>query len=89
MIEKRGHSAAEFRLQVVNVGLTAFVDAVNMHQSLQYDCQAISCHYAACDCNYIDVSGTTQEVISEEVKEIAAKRGIEDISFEVEKNKPD
>ena len=36
--------------------------------------QAISCHYAASDCHYIDVKGTTQENIASEVKEVAEKR---------------
>lgn len=39
--------------------------------------KAISCHYASCDCHYIDVKGTSQEVIEREVKDIAsAKYGI-------------
>jgi phytanoyl-CoA hydroxylase len=36
--------------------------------------KAISCHYAASECEYIDVKGTTQENIAEEVKGIAEKR---------------
>lgn len=36
--------------------------------------KAISCHYAASDCNYIDVKGTTQENISAEIIEIAKKK---------------
>jgi len=36
--------------------------------------KAISTHYAASECQYIDVKGTTQENIAEEVKEIAKKR---------------
>ncbi|XP_019747420.1 phytanoyl-CoA dioxygenase, peroxisomal isoform X1 [Hippocampus comes] len=36
--------------------------------------KAISCHYASSDCNYIDVKGTTQENIENEVKEIASKK---------------
>lgn len=36
--------------------------------------QAISCHYAASDCAYIDVSGTTQENLAKEVIELAQKR---------------
>lgn len=38
--------------------------------------KAISCHYAASECNYIDVHGTTQENIANEVAEIAAKKGV-------------
>ncbi|KAK7129698.1 hypothetical protein R3I94_009349 [Phoxinus phoxinus] len=46
--------------------------------------KAISCHYASSDCYYIDVKGTTQENISNEVKELAAKKyGVDDtISFQ-------
>ncbi|XP_066561120.1 phytanoyl-CoA dioxygenase, peroxisomal [Amia ocellicauda] len=36
--------------------------------------KAISCHYASADCYYIDVKGTTQENIEDEVKEIAFKK---------------
>ncbi|XP_076861073.1 phytanoyl-CoA dioxygenase, peroxisomal isoform X1 [Brachyhypopomus gauderio] len=36
--------------------------------------KAISCHYASADCYYIDVEGTTQENISNEVKELAFKK---------------
>lgn len=39
--------------------------------------QAISCHYAACECEYIDVTNTSQEVIEEEIKALARKRGVE------------
>lgn len=47
--------------------------------------QAISCHYAASECFYIDVRGSSQEIISSEVEEIAKKRLGNDIelSFEV------
>ncbi|XP_064174741.1 phytanoyl-CoA dioxygenase, peroxisomal [Anguilla rostrata] len=36
--------------------------------------KAISCHYASADCYYIDVKGTTQENIENEVKEIASHK---------------
>ncbi|KAM4678544.1 phytanoyl-CoA dioxygenase, peroxisomal [Discoglossus pictus] len=40
--------------------------------------KAISCHYASADCHYIDVKGTSQENIEQEVAEIALKRyGVE------------
>ncbi|XP_047001352.1 phytanoyl-CoA dioxygenase, peroxisomal-like [Schistocerca americana] len=39
--------------------------------------KAISCHYAASDCDYIDVRGTTQENIAQEVLEITKRRGVE------------
>ncbi|KAM5172621.1 phytanoyl-CoA dioxygenase, peroxisomal-like [Mantella aurantiaca] len=35
--------------------------------------KAISCHYASSDCHYIDVKGTTQENIEQEVSELAQK----------------
>ncbi|OQR68287.1 phytanoyl-CoA dioxygenase, partial [Tropilaelaps mercedesae] len=38
--------------------------------------KAISCHYAASECEYIDVTGTNQENIAKEVLEIAHRRGI-------------
>lgn len=36
--------------------------------------KAISCHYAASECHYIDVRGTTQENIAREVEQIAEKK---------------
>ncbi|XP_069703083.1 phytanoyl-CoA dioxygenase, peroxisomal-like [Periplaneta americana] len=42
--------------------------------------KAISCHYAASECHYIDVDGTTQENIAKEVEEMAARRGL-DLNF--------
>ncbi|RXN25708.1 phytanoyl- peroxisomal [Labeo rohita] len=45
--------------------------------------KAISCHYASSDCYYIDVNGTTQENISNEVKELAVKKyGADSVSFQ-------
>jgi hypothetical protein len=44
--------------------------------------KAISCHYAASECYYIDVEGTTQENISKEVQEMASKRGLK-LDFKV------
>ncbi|MPC36381.1 Phytanoyl-CoA dioxygenase, peroxisomal [Portunus trituberculatus] len=43
--------------------------------------KAISCHYAASECEYIDVRGTSQENIAKEVEEVARRRGINDLSF--------
>lgn len=46
--------------------------------------QAISCHYASADCYYIDVRGTTQENIENEVKELAQKKyGMNEVAFKV------
>lgn len=36
--------------------------------------KAISCHYASSDCHYIDVSGTNQQVIADEIIDMAKKR---------------
>ncbi|TRY82952.1 hypothetical protein DNTS_009625, partial [Danionella cerebrum] len=46
--------------------------------------KAISCHYASSDCYYIDVKGTTQENIGNEVKELASRKyGVDDtVSFQ-------
>jgi len=45
--------------------------------------KAISCHFASCECRYIDVTGTTQQNIAIEVKEIARRRGFNDMDFKV------
>lgn len=47
--------------------------------------QAISCHYAAADCFYIDVKGTMQENIEKEVAELIEKKFDKDntITFQV------
>eukprot|EP01103_Thecamoeba_quadrilineata_P004023 TRINITY_DN13753_c0_g1_i1.p1 TRINITY_DN13753_c0_g1~~TRINITY_DN13753_c0_g1_i1.p1 ORF type:complete len:327 (-),score=65.31 TRINITY_DN13753_c0_g1_i1:66-1046(-) len=40
--------------------------------------KAISCHYASADCDYIDVTGTSQQVIAEEVIGITKRKfGVE------------
>ena len=36
--------------------------------------KAISCHYAASECDYIDLTGTIQEDFKKEVEQLAAKR---------------
>lgn len=38
--------------------------------------KAISCHYSASDCYYIDVKGTIQENITKEIEEIAKSKGL-------------
>jgi len=38
--------------------------------------KAISCHYAASECHYIEVKGTTQENIALETEQVAQKRGV-------------
>ncbi|KAE8745082.1 hypothetical protein FOCC_FOCC008258 [Frankliniella occidentalis] len=39
--------------------------------------KAISCHYASSNCYFIDVKGTTQENIAQEIEEISKRRGFE------------
>lgn len=36
--------------------------------------QAISAHYASSHCQYIDVEGTSQEVVLKEVQDVVRKR---------------
>eukprot|EP00164_Ancoracysta_twista_P001072 GFYU01001401.1.p1 GENE.GFYU01001401.1~~GFYU01001401.1.p1 ORF type:complete len:330 (-),score=100.78 GFYU01001401.1:210-1199(-) len=43
--------------------------------------KAISCHYASTDCSYINVKGTIQESIMEEVESVVKRRGVEGVSF--------
>jgi len=45
--------------------------------------KAISCHYAASECNYIDIKGTSQEALDVEFKEFLKKRGLvlDDFSY--------
>ena len=43
--------------------------------------QAISCHYASSHCYYIDVEGTSQENIANELVELAQKKLGPDIDF--------
>ena len=47
--------------------------------------QAISTHYASSHCQYIDVSGSSQQLLAEEVQELAKKRLGDDttIDFQV------
>lgn len=44
--------------------------------------KSISCHYAASECHFIDVEGTTQQNIADEVKEIAKRKTGFDVSFQ-------
>lgn len=45
--------------------------------------KAISCHFASSECRYIDVTGTSQQNIATEVREIAHRRGFNDMNFKV------
>ncbi len=44
--------------------------------------KAISCHYAASECEYIDVTGTLQEGFKREVEQIAVKKHGQNVSIE-------
>lgn len=39
--------------------------------------KAISCHYAASECEYVDIKGTIQEKLAEEILDLVRKRGLE------------
>lgn len=62
-------------------GDTVFFHPILLHGSgdnrTEHFRKAISCHYAGSECNYIDVHGTTQENIAEEVEELAKRRGVD------------
>jgi len=45
--------------------------------------KAISCHYAASDCHFIDVKGTTQENIEKEIEEMAVTKGFPPLKFQM------
>ncbi|KAF4522302.1 hypothetical protein B566_EDAN011012 [Ephemera danica] len=60
-------------------GVNAFYHGVQGFDD--YPKKAISCHYAASECEYIDVKGTTQENIALEIEEIMKKRGLEGSKF--------
>ncbi|XP_062862421.1 phytanoyl-CoA dioxygenase, peroxisomal [Trichomycterus rosablanca] len=59
-------------------GDTVFFHPLLIHGSGMNQTQgfrkAISCHYASADCHYIDVKGTTQDNIRNEVEKLASKR---------------
>ena len=45
--------------------------------------QSISCHYASSDCSYIDVRGTTQQFLEDDIKDmIKSKLKIDDEDLE-------
>jgi len=45
--------------------------------------KAISVHYASSNCSYIDVSGTTQDNIKNEIMDVMAKKGITNVDYTV------
>ncbi|XP_065728131.1 phytanoyl-CoA dioxygenase, peroxisomal isoform X2 [Phocoena phocoena] len=67
-------------------GDTVFFHPLLIHGSGRNKSQgfrkAISCHFADANCHYIDVKGTSQENIGEEVLKIASKiHGVKDVSL--------
>ncbi|KAG0724155.1 Phytanoyl-CoA dioxygenase, peroxisomal [Chionoecetes opilio] len=81
----RGYDAVPKTLLPMEKGDTVFFHPILLHGSgdnrTQRFRKAISCHYAASECAYIDVRGTSQENIAKEVEDIAKRRGVEDLDF--------
>jgi phytanoyl-CoA hydroxylase len=83
-VNKMYHGVKDYRPDMPRVWLemeagdTVFFHPLLLHGSGMNRTQgfrkAISCHYASSECNYIDVQGTTQEIIEEEVQELIKKR---------------
>ncbi|XP_022914030.1 phytanoyl-CoA dioxygenase, peroxisomal-like isoform X2 [Onthophagus taurus] len=67
-------------MMIMEKGDTAFFHPILLHGSgpnlTKGFRKAISVHYASSDCHFIDVKGTTQQNIADEVEAIAKKRGI-------------
>ncbi|XP_066525962.1 phytanoyl-CoA dioxygenase, peroxisomal [Hoplias malabaricus] len=85
----RNYNPSHPRVHVeMEKGDTIFFHSLLIHGSGMNQTQgfrkAISCHYASADCYYIDVSGTTQENISNEVKDLATKKYGADLSISFE-----
>ncbi|XP_018569148.1 probable phytanoyl-CoA dioxygenase [Anoplophora glabripennis] len=70
---------------VMDKGDTVFFHPILLHGSgpnfTKGFRKAISCHYAANNCYFIDVHGTSQEYIATEIEGVAKRRGA-DINFE-------
>lgn len=90
MVNKAYHGAIGFERKpianlVMEKGDTVFFHPLLLHGSgvnkTKGFRKAISCHYAASECHYIDVTGTTQEEIAIEVAQMARRKGLE-MSFE-------
>lgn len=81
---------------VMEKGDTVFFHPLLIHGSGQNKTRgfrkAISCHFASADCQYIDVKGTSQEMIEEEITDLANKLwGLktEDLDMKVSDPRPD
>ncbi|KAK5876728.1 hypothetical protein CesoFtcFv8_026053 [Champsocephalus esox] len=75
----RGYDPQHPRVHLeMEKGDTVFFHPLLIHGSGMNQTQgfrkAISCHYASSDCFYIDVKGTTQENIEQEVKDITNRK---------------
>jgi len=70
---------------VMDIGDTVFFHPLLIHGSGANKTQgyrkAISCHYASADCHWIDVKGTIQEEIANEVESMAASKAGAKIDF--------
>lgn len=58
--------------------ITVVCTTIGLHVTMQ----AISCHYAACECHYIDVKGTVQEHLAKEITEVAKKMALKKYGVE-------
>ncbi|XP_060880494.1 phytanoyl-CoA dioxygenase, peroxisomal-like [Metopolophium dirhodum] len=80
-----GYDSHQKKYLDMNPGDTVLFHPLLIHGSgpntSQETRKAISCHFASCECQYIDVTGTTQQNIAIEVKEIARRRGFNDMDF--------
>lgn len=70
-------------------GDTVFFHPLLIHGSgpnmTQHFRKAISCHYASSECRYIDVSGTSQQMVADEIVEVVKKKrgsSAKEIKFE-------
>nr|XP_045596155.1 phytanoyl-CoA dioxygenase, peroxisomal-like isoform X1 [Procambarus clarkii] len=81
----RGYDDVPKTMLCMEKGDTVFFHPILLHGSgdnrTKHFRKAISCHYAASECHYIDVRGTSQENIGNEVVELAKKRGVDNLNF--------
>lgn len=83
-VNKMYHGVKDYRPDMKRVHLememgdTVFFHPILLHGSgtnrTKGFRKAISCHYAPCEMDYIDVKGTSQQVIEDEIRELASKR---------------
>ncbi|KAK7070992.1 hypothetical protein SK128_027387 [Halocaridina rubra] len=81
----RGFDDAPKAMLCMEKGDTVFFHPVLLHGSGDNRTdrfrKAISCHYAASECDYIDVRGTSQENIAKEVQAVIVKKGGPSLEF--------